>query len=97
MRPGYPRVPGYPDAMPYDYGNAYKAYCLYIPLALITPRAFPDKERLIGFLKWYMLIVVPVATIALYNGERLQIRRAAQTVSIQRAPEAARVQVARSR
>jgi hypothetical protein len=40
-----------------------KAYCLYIPLAFITVRAFPDKERLIGFLKWYALIVLPVAVI----------------------------------
>jgi len=23
VRPGYPRAPGYPDAMPYGYGNAY--------------------------------------------------------------------------
>lgn len=40
-----------------------KAYCLYIPLAFITVRAFPDKERLIGFLKWYALIVLPMAVI----------------------------------
>lgn len=40
-----------------------KAYCLYIPLAFITVRAFPDKDRLIGFLKWYALIVFPVAAI----------------------------------
>ncbi|HXU38811.1 MAG TPA: O-antigen polymerase [Blastocatellia bacterium] len=40
-----------------------KAYCLYIPLAFITVRAFPDKERLIGFLKWYALIVLPVAGV----------------------------------
>ena len=40
-----------------------KAYCLYIPLAFITVRAFPDKERLIRFLKWYALIVLPVAAI----------------------------------
>jgi hypothetical protein len=40
-----------------------KAYCLYIPLAFITVRAFPDKERLIGFLKWYSLIVLPMAVI----------------------------------
>jgi hypothetical protein len=40
-----------------------KAYCLYIPLAFIAPRAFPEKERLIGFLKWYLLIVLPVAAI----------------------------------
>lgn len=24
LRPGYPRAPGYPDATPYGYGNAYK-------------------------------------------------------------------------
>lgn len=40
-----------------------KAYGLFIPLAFIVPRAFPDKERLIGFLKWYSLIVLPVAAI----------------------------------
>jgi len=40
-----------------------KAYCLYIPLAFMTVRAFPDKERLIGFLKWYALIVLPVAAV----------------------------------
>lgn len=40
-----------------------KAYVLYIPLAFLTPRAFPDKERLIGFLKWYVLIALPVAAI----------------------------------
>jgi len=40
-----------------------KAYCFYIPLAFITVRAFPDKERLIGFLKWYAVIVLPVAVI----------------------------------
>jgi len=40
-----------------------KAYCLYIPLAFITARAFSDKERLIGFLKWYALIILPVAMI----------------------------------
>jgi hypothetical protein len=40
-----------------------KAYCLYVPLAFITPRAFPDKESLIKFLKWYLIIVLPVAAI----------------------------------
>jgi hypothetical protein len=40
-----------------------KAYCLYIPMAFITPRAFPDKERLIRFLRWYLVIVLPVAVI----------------------------------
>ncbi len=41
----------------------FKAYCLYIPLAFLTPRAFPSKEELLRFLKWYLLIVLPVAVI----------------------------------
>jgi hypothetical protein len=40
-----------------------KAYILYIPMAFITPRAFPDRESLIKFLKWYVIIVLPVAVI----------------------------------
>jgi hypothetical protein len=40
-----------------------KAYCLYIPLAFLTPRAFRSKEELLGFLKWYALLVLPVAVI----------------------------------
>jgi hypothetical protein len=41
-----------------------KAYCLYIPLAFIVPRLFSDKEKLIRFLKWYLLIVLPVAALS---------------------------------
>ncbi|HVG22483.1 MAG TPA: hypothetical protein VNI02_25815 [Blastocatellia bacterium] len=40
-----------------------KAYCLYMPLAFIVPRAFDTKEKVINFLKWYSLIVLPVAVI----------------------------------
>lgn len=40
-----------------------KAYCLYIPLAFMVPRAFDTKEKVINFLKWYSLIVLPVAVI----------------------------------
>jgi hypothetical protein len=40
-----------------------KAYCLYIPLAFLTPRAFRSKDELMGFLKWYALLVLPVAVI----------------------------------
>jgi len=40
-----------------------KAYCLYIPLAFLMPAAFPNKEELSRFLKWYSLIVLPVAVI----------------------------------
>jgi hypothetical protein len=41
----------------------FKAYCLYIPLAFMTPRAFQSKEELLRFLKWYLLLVLPVAVI----------------------------------
>lgn len=41
----------------------FKAYCLYIPLAFLIPRAFPSKEELLNFLKWYLLLVLPVAII----------------------------------
>lgn len=41
----------------------FKAYCLYIPLAFLTPRAFPNKDELMRFLKWYLLLVLPVAVI----------------------------------
>jgi hypothetical protein len=41
----------------------FKAYCLYIPLAFLTPRAFKNKEDLLGFLRWYLLLVLPVAII----------------------------------
>src|SRR5215216_1555160 len=40
-----------------------KAYCLYMPLAFIVPRAFASKEKIIGFLKWYSLIALPVAAV----------------------------------
>jgi hypothetical protein len=41
----------------------FKAYCFYIPLAFLIPRAFPNKEELLRFLKWYLLLVLPVAVI----------------------------------
>jgi hypothetical protein len=41
----------------------FKAYCLYIPLAFIVPRAFATKDKIISFLKWYLLIALPVAAI----------------------------------
>ncbi|MFL6210388.1 MAG: O-antigen ligase family protein [Pyrinomonadaceae bacterium] len=40
-----------------------KVYCLYIPLTFLVPRMFPNKEKLIRFLKWYSLIVLPVAIL----------------------------------
>jgi hypothetical protein len=41
----------------------FKAYCLYMPLAFLVPRMFSEKEKLIRFLKWYSLIVLPVAVL----------------------------------
>ena len=41
-----------------------KAYCLYIPLAFIVARVFADKEKLVSFLKWYSILVLPVAVIS---------------------------------
>ncbi len=40
-----------------------KAYCLYIPLTFVVARMFSDKEKLVAFLKWYSVIVLPVALI----------------------------------
>jgi hypothetical protein len=40
-----------------------RAYCLYVPLAFLLPRAFPTKDDLLNFLKWYLLLVLPVAVI----------------------------------
>lgn len=41
-----------------------KAYCLYIPLTFMVPRIFADREKLVGFLKWYSILVLPVAVIS---------------------------------
>jgi hypothetical protein len=40
-----------------------KAYCLYMPLAFLVPRMFHSKEKLIGFLKWYLIIALPVSAL----------------------------------
>jgi hypothetical protein len=54
-------MPGGPDVLIGLLG--VKAYCLYMPLAFMVPRAFASKEKVIGFLKWYSLIVLPVAAV----------------------------------
>jgi hypothetical protein len=54
-------IPGGPDVMIGLLG--VKAYCLYMPLAFMVPRAFASREKVIGFLKWYSLIVLPVAAV----------------------------------
>jgi hypothetical protein len=56
-----------------------KVYCLYIPLAFMVPRLFPTKEKLIGFLKWYVLLAVPVIILGV-----AQFRNADQTSSLNR-------------
>jgi hypothetical protein len=40
-----------------------KAYCLYIPLVFMVPRMFPNKEKLIAFLRWYLLLALPVVVL----------------------------------
>lgn len=40
-----------------------KAYVFYIPLAFLIPRMFTTKEKLIFFLRWYVLIALPVACL----------------------------------
>lgn len=42
-----------------------KAYCLYIPLFFIVPRMLTSKEKLVGFLRWYLVIALPVALIGM--------------------------------
>ena len=42
-----------------------KAYCLYIPLAFLTAKAFPRRDELVRFLKWYVLLVLPVALVGM--------------------------------
>ena len=40
-----------------------KAYLLYAPLAFLVPRMFTNKEKLTKFLKWYLIIALPVAAL----------------------------------
>jgi len=40
-----------------------KAYCLYMPLVFFVPRMFPTKEKLVVFLRWYLVIALMVAAI----------------------------------
>lgn len=41
-----------------------KAYCLYIPLAFMVPRMFSNKQKLINFLRWYLLLAIPVIILS---------------------------------
>jgi hypothetical protein len=56
-----------------------KVYCLYIPLAFMVPRMFPNKEKLIGFLRWYLLLALPVIVLGI-----MQFRNADTTSSLNR-------------
>jgi hypothetical protein len=42
-----------------------KAYLLYVPLAFLVPRMFSSKEKLIAFLKWYLIIALPVVALSM--------------------------------
>jgi hypothetical protein len=41
-----------------------KAYLLYIPLAFLVTRMFTSKEKLVAFLKWYLVIALSVAALS---------------------------------
>jgi hypothetical protein len=41
-----------------------KAYLLYVPLAYLGPRIFTTKEKLVGFLKWYLVIALFVGALS---------------------------------
>ena len=60
-----------------------KAYCLYMPLAFILPRMFPTKEKLVAFLRWYLVIALMVAAIGGWqfvdNRQDSELNRYAQT------------------
>jgi hypothetical protein len=44
-----------------------KAYCLYMPLVLLVPRMFTTKEKLINFLRWYLVIALMVAALGVWQ------------------------------
>lgn len=44
-----------------------KAYCLYMPLVFLVPRMFPTKEKLVGFLRWYLVIALMVAALGAWQ------------------------------
>jgi hypothetical protein len=41
-----------------------KAYLLYLPLVYLGPRMFTGKEKLVAFLKWYLVIVFFVGALS---------------------------------
>jgi hypothetical protein len=41
-----------------------KAYLLYVPLAFLVPKMFTSKEKLVAFLKWYLIIALSVAALS---------------------------------
>jgi hypothetical protein len=42
-----------------------KAYLLYFPLAFLVPRMFTSKEKLVAFLRWYLIIALSVAALSM--------------------------------
>ena len=41
-----------------------KAYFLYVPLLAVVPAAFPDAKALVGFLRRYLTLAIPVGLLA---------------------------------
>ncbi|HYG82864.1 MAG TPA: hypothetical protein VD861_20880 [Pyrinomonadaceae bacterium] len=44
-----------------------KAYCLYMPLVFLVPRMFTTREKLAGFLRWYLVIALMVAALGVWQ------------------------------
>jgi hypothetical protein len=44
-----------------------KAYCLYMALAFLVPRMFPTKESFVRFLRWYLVIVLMVSAVGIWQ------------------------------
>ena len=68
-----------------------KAYCLYMPLAFLLPRMFSTKEKLVGFLRWYLVIALMVAAVGAWqfidNSQDSSLNRYAQSENPSELPQ----------
>ena len=45
----------------------FKAYLLYVPLCFMLRDVFRSTEELQSYLKWYLLLVIPVGALGALN------------------------------
>jgi hypothetical protein len=68
-----------------------KAYCLYMPLAFLLPRMFSTKEKLVGVLRWYLVIALMVAALGVWqfmdNSQDSALNRYAQSENPNELPQ----------